>query len=426
MEAYSRDKSVYGNGTWIFSGGTWDGQPVPRDVHLKVGKIYRHLNGFKNPHWKEQVLNLQNATTDANGYYLSLDYLVGYSWVIWKDNQGILRKFDISGSYPAWLVMDHLIINGQDLWLPDISSTSNALNRAVINFRKRLRAAQVAFSAPTFLGELGETVHMMRHPLQGLSNLARSYLDRVKDAKKKRPKDWQKNLSGLWLEQAFGWSPLIGDIGRAFKAYNTLTPDKVRFVSGFGKDEKIRSSSTERTSDGRGFLYFYVNKRQVESAIVKLRGCVKRTVSAPYKEQLEHYGFTPTEFFPTAWELLPWSFLIDYFTNVGDIITANITSTSDVAWVDKSVVIHKQYAVGFSPANDYMKGLVGYKGSGGDGTVAKLDSRKWTRSPNVGLPFGTLEFSLPGIFAPWANMSALWAQANASIHPQRRPRGLLL
>lgn len=424
MEAYSRDKSVTVLGTWSHSSGVWDGVPQAAFTSSVRSKLRRSLSGFKNPNWKSQVLNLQNATTPANGYYITFEEVVGGAKVIRKDHNGVNQPFSWKGSPPSVAVLTLLKTAGPDLW-PTSVDVNIALNRAVISFLKRLRKTQVAFSAPTFLGELRESIDMIRHPAKGLSDLARSYIHRVKDAKKKSPRNWKGNLSSLWLEQAFGWQPLISDINSAHAAYKTLNNVKTKFVSGFGKVEILRPSTPNPNiyvdATWPGFMTSRITEIQKESAFVKLRGVVKREVQAPLVEKLSYFGFTPSEFLPTAWELLPWSFLIDYFVNIGDIIEANVTSRADIAWTDRSDVISKEYLAVITPftKSEYNSADVLY--ADGSGATAKLDSRNWTRTPNVSLPsFSVPEFRIPGIWAPWANMTALFAQANAEIYPQRR------
>lgn len=48
-------------------------------------------------------------------------------------------------------------------------------------------------------------------------------------------------------------------------------------------------------------------------------------------------GFTPQDWLPAAWEVVPWSWLADYFFNVGEILQAAATSTAGVTWISKTV-----------------------------------------------------------------------------------------
>jgi hypothetical protein len=48
------------------------------------------------------------------------------------------------------------------------------------------------------------------------------------------------------------------------------------------------------------------------------------------------FGFSPEQFLPTAWELVPYSFLIDYFTNIGDIIAGWSSLLVPLKWANKT------------------------------------------------------------------------------------------
>jgi hypothetical protein len=49
------------------------------------------------------------------------------------------------------------------------------------------------------------------------------------------------------------------------------------------------------------------------------------------------FGLTVREFLPTAWEVLPWSFAIDYFTNVSEIVDAVSYRDVEIVWAKKTV-----------------------------------------------------------------------------------------
>jgi hypothetical protein len=51
---------------------------------------------------------------------------------------------------------------------------------------------------------------------------------------------------------------------------------------------------------------------------------------------LETFGLLPKNFLPTAWELIPYSFLVDYFTNISTIIDAWSFINGNLAWAYKT------------------------------------------------------------------------------------------
>jgi hypothetical protein len=51
----------------------------------------------------------------------------------------------------------------------------------------------------------------------------------------------------------------------------------------------------------------------------------------------ELLGYDPASFLPTVWELIPYSFLIDYFTNIGEIIEGWSSLLTRLAWCNRTV-----------------------------------------------------------------------------------------
>jgi hypothetical protein len=73
-----------------------------------------------------------------------------------------------------------------------------------------------------------------------------------------------------------------------------------------------------------------------ESTTYRYRGDVVARAATTFQDRLARWGFTPSEFIPTAWEILPWSFLFDYFVSVGDFIDASFADTSALKWVSQT------------------------------------------------------------------------------------------
>lgn len=425
--SFTKDRSFY-------MSVRWDGYRADTGSYSSSGLILKNLRtrtGESNPHYREQIRAQQNATTPMTGIHDSINLTRGEAVCVHKN----INSSTDAGYYRSWAKGDLISAQLAD-WSLGITE-GEANNRALIAFLKHVRQAQVQFSAPTFLGELRETIKMIRSPAKGLRDLADSWL-------KKQPRDifrdrhtkkgsqryhaWKQNLSSTWLEQAFGWQPLVNDINSAFRTYSGLRDRKEQVpVSGFGIDKKpfpSRTFSNQQQALPGNITYLW-NSVASEECFIKYHGMVTREVDGSLVNKLEPFGFTFDEWIPTAWELLPWSFLIDYFSNIGDVITCGVANRASLAWVNRSrsFIQRQQRQGGFSLELTRAKFAPGKFISGFGTPVTMLSQRRTVRRDrgvSVGSP--TLSFEIPGIPAQWANMTALFAQATSQVHPQNRPK----
>jgi hypothetical protein len=309
-------------------------------------------------------------------------------------------------------------------------STSAADNLARARFYKKLYSQSTKFQGLTFVGELRETLHMLRRPASALYSKAHGYLDALSKAKRASPKAWTKQISGLWLEQSFGWKPLINDVKDAVSAYEALVIPKPKpaYVTGSGKWEFDRTSELDSFHrDGTVIAVHLLSRwrqsqcRLREKHIVRYRGAVRAQVEAPHWSNWELFGFTPENLVPTAWELLPWSFLVDYFTNIGDILQASITSTRNLTYINKTIIRETQYN---GRVDLVENSLVGFDSNwkitseGSQFQDWELKRKRVDRSPNVGISLPTLQLSASLSDGQLFNVAALLGQARA-LHPQR-------
>jgi hypothetical protein len=377
-------------------------------------------------------------------------YKTGKLSCSYKDGQGKTQTFT------GW---SNLAYEYADTWPTWVSFNDASGNRAAVKFRNSIREAQVRVSGPTFLGEMRETLRMLRKPAAGLQNLLEHYLNDVTRAQKKhrgrpkpsapRPKNadgtakgsknpyrgndpvdpktgkpyWYGDLSALWLEYSFGWVPFLKDIDDALQAYwDKLEEERVVRISEGGKDfYSYNDAQWLYTWPGiSSAARVRVHGLHRQTSIVRYKGAVKAQAVTTYKDRAARWGFTPSEFVPTAWELLPWSFLVDYFVNIGEVLEAAVTDTSNVMFVNRSIV-HKNEHV-YTQIGDpaFIKSL--YPTSAtyqlDPGEVVKWD-KTVTRDSDVGVPMPTLITKLPTSPSKLANMLALFAQTNSNVHPQR-------
>jgi hypothetical protein len=257
----------------------------------------------------------------------------------------------------------------------------------------------------------------------------RDYVNRLKDIKRrKKPNraDWKKYAGDLWLEHAFGWMPFIHDLEDGRKAFNSLADNRrVIRISVGDKDMKRSTPSpyVHTFTSTAAYMSLITTYKREDEEIVRYRGAVIGSTATTARDRLARFGFTPSEFIPTAWELLPWSFLVDYFVNIGDLISAGVTNTSKVAYVSKSST---QKATLSCETDFNFAALAPFTTLAYSGTVDKgsaiYESKVVTRRSNVGIPYPTIRFSLPGSDMRLMNIAALLATVNNDVHHQNPSR----
>lgn len=123
------------------------------------------------------------------------------------------------------------------------------------------------------------------------------------------PKPRAKDVPKRWLEIQYGWLPLLSDVDGAAKALAEKDEDSTRYrisVTGrYGrKDERFVSFT--------GNANYLETRRTDVRSFVRLDYLPKSEVLA----QLSSLGLTNPA--SVAWELLPFSFIVDWFTPIGD------------------------------------------------------------------------------------------------------------
>lgn len=119
----------------------------------------------------------------------------------------------------------------------------------------------------------------------------------------------KRTAANQFLEYHFGWSPLIGDIFNACQTLSAPLP--------FGR---VRASSIQKISDLKS-----ATSPGQWSMSGKLSGQVRALVGAEVRVSnpdlylLESMGLANPA--SVAWELVPWSFVVDWFVDVGGFLS---------------------------------------------------------------------------------------------------------
>lgn len=361
--------------------------------------IVRSRSGVSLPDWRDKIRRGENATTPFSGVKRFI-----------APQNGDVTSFRPNGANFSQVRSTGPV--GLEVPPEYNGSTTSADNQALRGIYRKIRETRTQFQGGVFLGEMRETIRMLKSPLVALRQGVTNYFS---DLNKKVPRTKRKHLreaiSGTWLEHSFGWKPFINDISEGLKA--------VRKLGERNSSLTLRSTgiSEEFVNDWTSLAYSWApdqpilaDRYTINRVIVRyIVGMRLTTQALTTPEVFEHFGFVKSQLVPTLWELTPWSFLIDYFTNIGDMIDAGATNTSDVRWCCKTLIREKSYVYTSRinhakfkqdfPLNSWIKG------EPGQGSTL---TRSVTRSSILSLPFPTLSVEVPLRPQQWLNMAALF------------------
>nr|UJQ85504.1 MAG: hypothetical protein 1 [Leviviridae sp.] len=397
---------------------------IPQDFILVPGSLKTFTQtktGDYLPNWKTIIRNGGDATTTFSGTKQECTARPGSAKIYFFHNPGGGKprtvEFQLWGGYTT---------NPSPQTFYTGADETKATNQALIRLYQDIRSNQTHFSGMTFLGEMREAISMIRRPAQALRKGLGDYFSTLRKRKGRAPKHRLRSiLSDTWLEYSFGWMPLINDVKAAAEALARFEDDKRRTTArGYGIHETATNTQNVALS-ATNYMYYDSNVRDYAKCEVIYKVGLSFAGSAPFgsaRRLAELSGFTLSEFVPTAWELVPWSFLVDYFSNVGDILTAITTDTTNVFRITKTVrrtagrhVYHQinDKRVREVLGTAYIETLGGDLGS----HHSSMTAVNRTRPSSIGYP--TLAFRFPPLeSAKWINMAAL-TKLGLSLTPFR-------
>lgn len=295
------------------------------------------------------------------------------------------------------------------------SSVNIARNLAQQRFYKNLESVSTLFQGGVFLGELRETLRMIRNPAQGLRRGVGSYLDALKKRRRGNQSQRQKILSDTWLEYSFGWIPLLNDLDDARKylerRHKQLEREVIR-VRGDGEHSTTLFSSDQDTT-GVGSTFCQIRKRL--TATSTYAGAVSSRASSSRLIDASALGLSPRSFVPTLWEVLPWSFVIDYFTNIGDVISAWSNQNVALSWGRETHRTDAYYDTCYWIGTGRPISVTNWTSFDYSFTPGFASTRRKTvdRSKITYVPVPSFSFELPGFGTKWLNIAALVSSRRA-------------
>lgn len=171
--------------------------------------------------------------------------------------------------------------------------------------------------------EAKQTVRMLRNCFV---RLFRVVLDIYNSVKKLNVVATIDMITDLWLEYRYGWTPLIGELGAIKEALTVVRPEGIKSAYATDKPNDLFRDSLEISSvfvsDTFGECVFDATIEEI-SEITRKAGF--NYVNKPQSRNDSWsaiFGVDVDSLASTAWELIPFSFIIDMFFNFGNLLQA--------------------------------------------------------------------------------------------------------
>lgn len=294
---------------------------------------------------------------------------------------------------------------------------SEAEYQAASKLLKSYIAAETGWRGGTAIAEFRDTLRMLKNPLKATYRHTYTFVGKVGKLKKvyrRDPVRYGKLLGGLWLSYSFGLKPLMSDISDAEEAFRRFQED-LGSVDTF----KIRGSGTVKlqTEDYRnhgvwGARYAVHDRSTRYESSVRYKGAI-RARPPGYNAVLSNFGVNFTDIIPAVWEAVPWSFMVDYFVNVGEVLDSMKLAFANIGWLKKTVRNSGIRIWSDVRAQESLTTTLDYSVSCGGGKSYTQVVRV-NRQPIYAMPYPGFRFRIPGTEGQVANIAALVAAIRGS------------
>jgi hypothetical protein len=394
-----------------------------------VGDSYRQwddvLHGSKNPYRRAQISALQNASTSVTRLFQTIalkpDRSYYSGWTIKPPPpDGTLSPFYRAETTFGYGVT-HFGVTSFGLPNPESQSSTTSYNQATSDLYSQIDSIMSGVNLGETVGEMRETLGTLRRPLNSLRQLLTTTITRGYQIARgirggripvsKIP----KVIGDTYLEFRFGWNPLVSDIA---KTYVEMTTNRMGFkaipISSRGRYYTETISPT--VYGGSGITYWAVTERNGIEQKYRYKGVICVDPTSSISGGGPTWGALPSQYPATIWNLIPWSFVADYFFNVGDMIQSVCTPWPKFVYLDAVIErnCYRKYDIQpYTNLGDFG-GMV--QTSDADSGVVVVQWKSLQRSPVSGKPYVQPELNIPDMGSrPWYNLGAMALSASEKV-----------
>jgi hypothetical protein len=257
----------------------------------------------------------------------------------------ILAKGAVKNDGVNWwkIELDHAPVPGVGSALstvtwPSISSAqTEARQKALLKFKDKKVDLSVAFA------ERKKTASLVADSVDTLCKIAR-------DIRRRHFVKMNEDIASLWLAYRYGWTPTVLDAFGAVKTLEDLDNGSYERYLVTARGKALRESdvtAVDATSVSQIWsLPVWRTTAETYRQEVKVR--MDAALTGQTYRKLSDVGVTDP--LVTAWELVPYSFVVDWFLGIGDFLDG-INALEGYTLLANCETVHRRYAksIAFSP-----------------------------------------------------------------------------
>jgi hypothetical protein len=298
------------------------------------------ISGELSVYWKDLIKSGSDATTSLQGFKRKLRVKPVTVRAIYGDT--------VVDRVGYWTTNGNSYLALQPPF-PD-NLAQEALIMAESNFIKQVKSARHVWAAGEPLGDIAQAVRLLTRPLKSLESLTIDTGRKLTDvAKKIRGADMASRrlraCTDTWLAYVFGAKPLVQDVKDAAKEIDHITHGVapsgiIRLIATGHAEQQNQIPAVQNFTFNVGSLsYDPPAVRDIyttESVTTRILGGYRGASRGADLSFFDSAGLAPSDWVPTLYQLFPWSFVLDYFTNAGSALEGLCMGEVDFGWLQQT------------------------------------------------------------------------------------------
>jgi len=278
-----------------------------------LGPGFDRVVRSSDPNWKIKIAKKQNASQSYSRSFLKGSFTTGVvrgqsTVVPYNEYYNAYRYAgNVPSSFPS----------------TDTATDDIALKR----IKNKISSHEAHFNSLLPLAELRE----LRITISGAAELTSDFLRTAVDIKRSKGRSAAKYLSKAWLTYGFGIAPVVSDVAKLADSIKEflLRNDHTAVLKGSYEKQWVTGGKLSNVNvmalTGSDMFETYHHQHKLSYQYKGGFNFLLRSAS-DYGASA-HFGFQMQNLVPTAWELVPFSWVVDYFGTVGDWLDDTFTGT---------------------------------------------------------------------------------------------------